>query len=175
MLTRSEIESSIRHALTQAHQDAISAAKRAHDTATSKESVAENKYDTFGLEASYLAHGQSLRVAECQADLIAYEQLFTRLTHRANKPICTASATEPSDQVSVGHVVELVDENENVSLMFVGPRAGGLKVMLGQQRLMLITPQSPLGQQLLTRSVGDEISLTMAGSTQHYEIRAIGL
>ena len=74
MFSRSEIEEAVLQALSNVHQDAINAAKRAHDTATGTESVAENKYDTFGLEASYLAHGQSVRVAECQADLHAYQQ-----------------------------------------------------------------------------------------------------
>ena len=44
------------------YQTAIDAAKEAHSTATDDETIAENKYDTFALEASYLAHGQSQRV-----------------------------------------------------------------------------------------------------------------
>jgi hypothetical protein len=40
------------------------AARAAHDTATHEENIAENKYDTLGLEAAYLATGQARR-AEC--------------------------------------------------------------------------------------------------------------
>lgn len=38
---------------------AQSALQSAHEAATHEDSVAENKYDTFGLEAAYLAHGQA--------------------------------------------------------------------------------------------------------------------
>lgn len=34
------------------------AARVAHETATHEENIAENKYDTLGLEAAYLATGQ---------------------------------------------------------------------------------------------------------------------
>ncbi len=35
------------------------AAQTAYETATHEENIAENKYDTLGLEASYLAAGQA--------------------------------------------------------------------------------------------------------------------
>ena len=38
------------------------AAQTAYETATHEENVAENKYDTLGLEASYLATGQARRM-----------------------------------------------------------------------------------------------------------------
>ncbi len=37
------------------------AAREAHETATHEENIAENKYDTLGLEAAYLATGQARR------------------------------------------------------------------------------------------------------------------
>ena len=37
------------------------AAQTAYETATDEENIAENKYDTLGLEASYLAAGQANR------------------------------------------------------------------------------------------------------------------
>ncbi len=40
------------------------AARVAHETATHEENIAENKYDTLGLEAAYLAAGQARRVEE---------------------------------------------------------------------------------------------------------------
>ncbi len=40
------------------------AAQTAYETATAEENIAENKYDTLGLEASYLATGQARRTAE---------------------------------------------------------------------------------------------------------------
>ena len=169
MLTREEIEQSIHQALIKVHQDAMNAAKRAHDTATSSESVAENKYDTFGLEASYLAHGQSVRVAECQADITAFEQLFTLLKHRA---LNQCDSRKPKF-IAVGHLVELVDAEDIVSLLFMGPSAGGLKIDLAKRNFMLITPQSPIGEKLMSREVNDEVSINVAGKLHQYEIVGI--
>lgn len=167
------IEQSIQQALTIAHQDAVNAAKRAHDTATGSESVAENKYDTFGLEASYLAHGQSVRVAQCKEDILAYEQLFELLNHKEAIATLTEVSIKGPQQVALGHLIELIDENGKVSLLFMGPSAGGLKVTSDKASFMLITPQSPIGQKLLTCVVDDEIALTVAGKCHRYEISAI--
>lgn len=169
VFTREEIEYSIHQALIGVHQDAMNAAKRAHDTATSSESVAENKYDTFGLEASYLAHGQSVRVAQCQTDITAFEQLFTLLKHRA----LNESDSDIPLQIALGHLVELVDEQDIVSLLFMGPNAGGLKIDFAKCNFMLITPQSPIGEKLMSREVGDEVSINVAGKRHHYEIVGI--
>ena len=169
MFSREEIEHSIHQALIKVHQDAVNAAKRAHDTATSSESVAENKYDTFGLEASYLAHGQSVRVAQCQADIAGFEQLFALSKRRASKE----SVIHSSKQITLGHLVELVDQEDIVSLLFVGPSAGGLKIELAKRNFMLITPQSPIGEKLMSREVNDEVSINIGGKLHHYEITAI--
>ncbi|MCL1060048.1 transcription elongation factor GreAB [Shewanella gelidimarina] len=173
MLPRITIEQSIRQALTIAHQDAVNAAKRAHDTATGSESVAENKYDTFGLEASYLAHGQSVRVAQCKEDMLAYEQLFAVLKQKAATDALAEVSIKGPKKVALGHLVELIDEDDKVSRLFMGPSAGGLKVPLDKASFMLITPQSPIGQKLLTCAVDDEIALTAAGKCHRYEISAI--
>ena len=169
MFSRSEIEEAVLQALSNVHQDAINAAKRAHDTATGTESVAENKYDTFGLEASYLAHGQSVRVAECQADLHAYQQLFASLKHKASQ----GELTDKPLQIANGNLIELIDDDDVVSLLFMGPSAGGLKVCINQRQFMLITALSPIGKALFSRQIEDEISLSIAGKSHHYQVVAI--
>src|SRR5690606_27109934 len=51
------------------------AAQTAYETATHEENIAENKYDTLGLEASYLAAGQARRVEEIRQSLLLYQKL----------------------------------------------------------------------------------------------------
>lgn len=46
-----------------------------HEAATHAESKAENKYDTRGLEAAYLADGQRRRLHEIETALAAYRNL----------------------------------------------------------------------------------------------------
>ena len=43
---------------------------------THEENIAENKYDTLGLEAAYLAQGQAQRVNECYLSIQQFEPSF---------------------------------------------------------------------------------------------------
>ncbi len=54
------------------------AAQASRAEATHEQSKAENKYDTRGLEASYLARGQSKQAAEIQSAIAAFEKLDPR-------------------------------------------------------------------------------------------------
>lgn len=147
-------------ALDDIYRGAVAAANRAHATATNNESVAENKYDTFALEASYLAQGQSQRVAQCQADIDAFKQL---------------AGTMNSDlsSVSLGSLIAVIDENDARHYFLLGPCAGGLKLMFDQKEIICITPSAPIGLALLGKGVDDEFEIKI-GSHQHsYEIIAL--
>ncbi|RZA05588.1 MAG: transcription elongation factor GreAB, partial [Proteobacteria bacterium] len=54
------------------------AAQTAYETATHEENIAENKYDTLGLEASYLAAGQARRVEEIKLSLTLCQNVALR-------------------------------------------------------------------------------------------------
>src|SRR5512136_295147 len=54
------------------------AARASHAEATHESSKAENKYDTRGLEAAYLARGQSRQAKELLDSINVYESLTTR-------------------------------------------------------------------------------------------------
>src|ERR1039458_5676471 len=53
-------------------------ARASHEEATHESSKAESKYDTRGLEAAYLAGGQTRQAKEIQDSIKAYEALETR-------------------------------------------------------------------------------------------------
>ncbi|GAB3383810.1 GreA/GreB family elongation factor [Azotobacter armeniacus] len=137
------------------------AAQTAHEAATHEENIAENKYDTLGLEAAYLAAGQSRRVEEIRQALSLYQNLQLR-------------SFDAEHGVQLTALVRLVDGQGEEQTLFLGPEAAGLKVQDGDQQVMVITPRSPLGQRLLGRGVGDEIELTLAGMRQCYEVLEIG-
>src|SRR5688572_15196764 len=90
------------------------AARAAHAEATHEQSKAESKYDTRGLEASYLARGQSRQAAEL-------EQAIARL--RA-LPLRDFGQDELAD---VGAVIELHAKKDK-SVYFLLPSAGGTEV-----------------------------------------------
>ncbi|MBN9690136.1 MAG: GreA/GreB family elongation factor [Verrucomicrobia bacterium] len=132
------------------------AARAAHAEATDEQSKAENKYDTRGLEASYLARGQSRQAAEVGQALVQFRAL----------PLGESASVE------VGALVQLT-AGRDVTWYFLGPRAGGLEVTVEGQEITVITPQSPLGSQLLGRREGDRISLNLGGKKRECRIAKV--
>lgn len=134
-------------------------ARAAHEEATHEQSKAENKYDTRGLEASYLAHGQSLHAME---------------TLKARKDFLTLEPRDfgPADVIDLGALVEL-EGDAAPALYFIGPQAGGLEIVQGKKTIMVITPQSPLGSQLLGHKEGDKLTFDIRGSRRHYRITRV--
>ncbi|HKS15235.1 MAG TPA: transcription elongation factor GreAB [Pseudomonas sp.] len=129
------------------------AAQTAYEAATAQENIAENKYDTLGLEASYLATGQARRAAEIRQALLAYQQLVSR-------------DYDPARGIQISNLVTLEDQQGHPRQLFLGPEAAGLKIGEGDRQITVITPRSPLGQVLLGKRVDDEVSLVLAGVTQ---------
>jgi transcription elongation GreA/GreB family factor len=120
--------------------------------ATHESSKAENKYDTRGLEASYLARGQSKQAAEIQSAIAEFEKL----------PVRKFGADEP---IGLGALVELGHGGEK-KIYFIGPRAGGTEVLHDKKEILVITPQSPLGEQLMGKKSGDQPQLNFGGAKQ---------
>lgn len=127
------------------------AARAAHAEATHEQSRAENKYDTRGLEASYLARGQSRQAAE----IVASIEEFRRM------PLREFGADELID---LGALVELKAGREK-AFYFIAKRAGGTEIIQDGNEVLVITPQSPLGEQLVGKKVGDRVKLP-AGAEQ---------
>jgi len=128
------------------------AAQFSRAEATHESSKAENKYDTRGLEASYLARGQSKQAAELKTAIAEFEQL----------PAKTFGAGDPID---LGALVELATAGES-SFYFIGPRAGGTEILHDKKEILVITPQSPLGEQLIGKKSGDAPQLSLGGRRQ---------
>ena len=122
------------------------AAQTAYEAATAEENIAENKYDTLGLEASYLATGQARRTAEIRQALLTYQQLALR-------------EYDALRGIQVSNLVTLEDEDGGHRRLFLGPEAAGLKIAEGDELVTVITPRSPLGQQLIGKKVDDEVGL----------------
>ena len=112
----------------------------------------ESKYDTRGLEASYLARGQSKQAAEIESAIAEFEKL----------PVKKFGAGDP---IGLGALVELENGGENL-FYFIGPRAGGTEVLHDKKGILVITPQSPLGDQLLGKKQGERPQLTLGGARQ---------
>lgn len=139
----------------------LQAARSAHAAATHEENIPDNKYATLALEASYLAQGQANRAQEVSFALEAYRQLQLQ-EFNAGTPIRLTA------------LVTLEDEEGEERRVFLGPAAGGLKLALADGEVMVITPDSPLGQQLLGLRCGESCELEVAGKRKEYEIVWVG-
>ena len=141
------------------HALLLQAAKTAHAAATHDENIPDNKYATLGLEASYLAQGQANRAQEILQALQAFRQLTL--------PVFSAKSA-----IRLAAVVRLEDGEGRSKLVFIGPAAGGLRLKFGGAEIMIITPASPLGRELLGKQCGDLIELER-GTVREYEIISI--
>lgn len=138
--------------LTEELQIYFRAAHASRAEATHEQSKPESKYDTRGLEASYLARGQSKQAAEIESAIAEFEKL----------PVKKFGAGDP---IGLGALVELENGGENL-FYFIGPRAGGTEVLHDKKGILVITPQSPLGDQLLGKKQGERPQLTLGGARQ---------
>lgn len=133
------------------------AAKFSHAEATAEENRAENKYDTRGLEASYLAAGQANKVMELEASLETFEGL-------KEQPV--------ADAIEIGSLVELQQDGV-VEWYFLGPTAGGTEIETDDTEVLVITPESPLGSQIMGLEAGAKASLELGGRTQKAVVQAV--
>src|SRR6266436_3795827 len=130
------------------------AARASHAEATHESSKAENKYDTRGLEAAYLAGGQARQAKEILDSIKIYETLTIR----------DFVSDEPVDLTAL---VE-VDADRTRSIYFIGPRNGGLEIEYQGKEITVITPQSPLGQILMGKKAGQRWTTKLGGSIVKY-------
>ena len=134
-------------------------AKDSRDAAINEESKPENEYDTRAIEASYLAGAQAHRARELEAQIqilrLTEPRLFT------NNSTIDATAL-----VRVLH-----DKDE--SWFFMLPQGGGKVLKWGSKAISILTPQSPLAQEILGLRVGDTAFLQKKDRVVEVEILSI--
>ena len=132
------------------------AARASHNEATHESSRAESKYDTRGLEAAYLAGGQARQAREIMESMKLYSSLATR-------------DFGTGDLIDLTAVVKL-ETDGSPFLYFIGPKSGGVEVQFNGEEITVITPQSPLGRDLVGKKAGQSWTTKVGGSTVKYRI-----
>ena len=116
--------------------------------ATHAETRAEDPKDMRSTEASYLARGLADRVAKWQfaaAQLASFEvRLFA-----------------PDAPVSAGALIAIEDEEGEAQIHFFVPVAGGEKLDCAGQILYSLSPESPLGREVLGRVAGEDFEFDL--------------
>ena len=144
-LSKAQILEGIRDALRAELEGFARSARAAQAEATDEQCKAENKYDTRGLEASYLARGQSRQAMEMAAAL----QQFGAVTDEA---------FAPGSAVDLGALVEIESPGER-ALYFMGPCAGGTQILHAGQEIMVLSPASPLGRLVMGQKAGHRFQM----------------
>ncbi|MCC6137954.1 MAG: GreA/GreB family elongation factor [Bdellovibrionaceae bacterium] len=135
----------------------MSSAFAAKEAATGEESKAENKYDTRGLEASYLAGAQAKRTDEFQLAIHKLKKLNLRTYNETSKVDLTA-------------VVTVEVNGEAKKHFFILPIAGGTKLLVDGQELNVITPDSLVGSALCGKIRNDVFEIKINNKSFEYEI-----
>lgn len=136
------------------------AARAAHAAATHPECLPDNKYDTTALEASYIAQGQANRAQEIRVALESYRSLIL-------------NNFEEDTPIRLTALVTLEDEEGNGRRLFLGPQAGGMKIVDDDGEVVVITPGSPLGRSLLGLRIGDDVRSGVGAAAQLFVITAV--
>ncbi len=125
-------------------EKATNAAIESAESATHEESRSEGKYDTRGLETSYLANGQARHAIELR-DSLAALQNFT---------VQTFSGTDP---IALGALVTLLSSHGRETY-FLAPGIGGIEIPDDDHStITVISSKSPIGSELIGSKTGDRI------------------
>jgi hypothetical protein len=132
------------------------AAHEAREAATHEEAKPENDKDTRAVEAAYLAGAQAGRARDLERASAALAALPLK-------------GFGPGATIASSALVELEQEGA-AHWYFLAPQGGGLRASAGGAEVQVITPQSPLGRELLGKAAGDDVEVTVQGKRRTYEI-----
>jgi hypothetical protein len=120
---------------------AIAALTGAREAATGADTKAENKYDTRGLEASYLAAGQAEQADELSRALHAVETF-------------DFSDFDLDDPIAIGALVE-TEQDEEIRHYLLAPAGGGVVLETEDgESVTVLGPASPLATKLIGQISG---------------------
>jgi hypothetical protein len=132
---------SLRADLKQRYERAVAALAGAHEAATGADTKAENKYDTRGLEASYLAAGQAEQAEELQRGLGALEAFEFR-------------DFDFDDEIETGALVE-AEKDDEILYYLLAPAGGGLVLTADTgENVTVLGPGAPLAMALKGKTSG---------------------
>jgi len=120
---------------------ALAALTGAREAATGSDTKAENKYDTRGLEASYLAAGQADQADELLRALHAVESF-------------TFPDFDIDDPIAIGALVE-TEQDDELRYFLLAPAGGGIVLSSdSDESITVLGPASPLARKLIGLSTG---------------------
>jgi len=131
------------------------AAAETRSVSSGDENKQEGKYDTRSIEASYLAEAQADQAKQIEEAIFKLNNLLL---------------SEEPDTAILGSIVILSDEEDVDHQFFILPAGGGIILEYEGIPLTVITPESPIGDTILNKSIADHIPESPIGSVFISEI-----
>ena len=159
MISKRIIVQQIVEQLTQQLATLVGASRAMHADASDEQNKPEDKYDTRGLETAYLASSQARLATETEQALGIYQNLELQ-KFKEGAPINLTALVE-------------LESSGTSTLYFLGPKCGGLEIRHKGTEVLVITPESPLGQQLIGKKLGDNLKLESRGPALEFHVAAV--
>lgn len=159
-MTKKSIHRRFIEQLTAELESITAVAKKTFATATSEEHKADNKYDTFKLEASFLSRGLARRVEELTQALDSLQML----------PLKALPKTSP---IQLGALVHLRATDGETRVLLVGSAAGGETIHANGEEIVIVTSRSPLGQAVLGKTSGDVFDIKIGPAAQTFVVSSV--
>ena len=146
--------------LKENHRDLRHFASVAAAEAVHEESRPENSKDTRGLETSYLARGQAMRIVEL-------EEAIKRIEYM---PVLDFSDGRP---IASSALVKLLRDGTEELMVLLCPCGGGVFLEENSQTIRVVGAQAPLGRALLGKCIDDWFEITLNKVVQEFEVLAV--
>ncbi len=140
-MNKNSLLETIRAALVEEFEKLRVASRQTRAGGNDEESRAEDKYDTLSTEQNYLADGLAKQAQTAREAITAFDQLAPR-------------DFSPTDPIDLGAAIQIEFPGET-TWFFLAPAGGGLEIEADGELLTLITPESPLGNQISGKVVGE--------------------
>jgi hypothetical protein len=149
-VNKSQLKPLLLSALDEEIEVALAAARRAQETASHEGNKPENKYDTFSLEAAYLAHGQSERILALQHERM--QLVKWQVPEFDEHSVITTGALIALQ----AHAIPAQPPQQR--WIWIAPM-GGKRLQLDGCSVLVISARAPLSALLRTLGVGEELLL----------------
>ncbi|MFK7825877.1 MAG: hypothetical protein AB8G05_17120 [Oligoflexales bacterium] len=138
----------------------IKSAESAYQGATHEDAVSKSKYETHGLELSYLAGSQFERAR-------VLKQQIMSLSNKVFKTF------KNSDEIAAEALVTMQASENRKYHYLVYSLGAGLKLDLLGKTIQVISPQSAIGNELIGAFLDDDIFIERGNKVEEWKVVAI--
>lgn len=128
-------------------------------TANDHKGAMGSRYDTFKQEAQFMVTACQRRIHDASESLAFAEMLLAQI-----------SSHESDKRISTGSIVTLATQSGEVEMYVLADSGGGMELMYEGKEVMVITPYSPMGKQLVGHEAGEKVRVQIGNRETNYQV-----